>query len=294
MDMTQEKGSRSNYSFRNFRSMKPASENSAPSGNSTTQSTPLWILAGQVNERDPVREYQIQEFPFSIGRSSNSSLCLSESCVSKNHAELRVSSGRLIVHDLDSTNGTFVNGGKILGEAPVKNGDLLQFASLVFRVGVKGQITEHQTVHQHDNCDQALAMMQFDRLIDSGAFIPVYQPIVNMADLSVVGYEVLGRSKLFRMQSPEEMFAAALQLNLETQLSEMFRNRGIRAGIQLGQTNLFVNTHPKELGRSEFYDSLFGIRKFSDQQITLEIHERAVTDDSSMRRLCAVLKELDN
>lgn len=251
-----------------------------------------WMLTGSTSETEPVREYMIHDEVFSVGRSSSSSLCLPVGCVSKNHAQLQSDNGQLIVRDLGSTNGTFVNGSRIETDVPVGNGDLIQFASLVFRVGVQGQITEHQTIHK-DNCDQALAMMQFDRLIDSGAFFPFFQPIVTMEDQAHVGYEVLGRSKLFGMQSPIEMFSAASQLNLESQLSEMFRNRGIEVGAQLGDTNLFVNTHPKELGTEEFYRSLYGIREFSNQRITLEIHERAVTDAKSMRQMCSILKELD-
>ena len=251
-----------------------------------------WMLTGQITDADPVREYQVHDEVFTVGRSSNCSLCLPVGCVSKNHAEIHLTAGKLNVRDLGSTNGTFVNGTQIEEECGLKNGDLVQFASLVFRVGVQGQITEHQTI-QKDNCDQALAMMQFDRLIDSGAFFPFFQPIVRMDDQSVVGYEVLGRSKLFGMQSPIEMFSAASQLNLESQLSEMFRNRGIEVGAQLGDTNLFVNTHPKELGTEEFYKSLRVIREFSNHRITLEIHERAMTDSKSMEQMVSILKELD-
>ena len=250
------------------------------------------MLTGQISETDPVREYLVHDDVFSVGRSSNSSLCLPVGCVSKNHAEIQSIDGQLVVRDLGSTNGTFVNGSRIEDESTINNGDLVQFASLVFRVGVQGQVTEHQTIHE-DNCDQALAMMQFDRLIDSGAFFPFFQPIVRMDDQSPIGYEVLGRSKLFGMQSPVEMFSAASQLNLESQLSQMFRNRGIEVGAQLGDTNLFVNTHPKELGTEEFYKSLYGIREFSNQRITLEIHERAVTDAESMKQMCSILEELD-
>ena len=258
----------------------------------STNAALQWMLTGQISETDPVREYLIHDDVFSIGRSSSSSLCLPVACISKNHAEIESSGCSLLVRDLGSTNGTFVNGSRIEGDALVNSGDLVQFASLVFRVGVQGQVTEHQTIHE-DNCDQALAMMQFDRLIDSGAFFPFFQPIVRMQDQVPIGYEVLGRSKLFGMQSPVEMFSAASQLNLESQLSQMFRNRGIEVGAQLPDMNLFVNTHPKELGTEEFYRSLYRIREFSNQSVTLEIHERAVTDARSMKQMCSILDELN-
>ena len=254
-----------------------------------------WLLSGQIKETEPVREFQIHNDVFTIGRRTESSLCLPVSAVSKNHAEITLDDGKLVITDLGSTNGTFVNGQRIDSNSPiiVDNGDLIQFASIVFRVAQQGHVTEHQTV-QHDSCDSALALIQFDRLIESGAFVPFFQPIVAMADQSRIGYEVLGRSRIFGLQTPLEMFHAASQLDLEQQLSEVFRQRGIESSIQFGpEANIFVNTHPKELGTEEFYQSLYSLREeYRDQTITLEIHERAATNSEIMHRLSRVLEDL--
>lgn len=257
------------------------------------QDTKQWILSGQISNSEPVREYEIHDGEFTIGRRSESSLCIPQGCVSKNHAVIECDNRGLTITDLGSTNGTFVNGQRISVVTPLNDGDLLQVASIVFRLGQQGRNTEHQTIAQ-DNCDQALAMIQFDRLIESGAFIPYFQPIVSMKDQSHIGYEVLGRSRIFGLQTPVEMFSAASQLSLETQLSEVFRKRGIEIGRQFGQqTNLFVNTHPKELGTEDLYKSLYELREATDQVITLEIHEKAATNAEIMVRLSATLKELD-
>lgn len=200
-----------------------------------------------------------------------------------------------MLRELGSTNGTFVNGLQITGETEIKVNDLIHFAALVFRVGMKQEaLTQQHTVHE-DVCDQALAMIQFERLISDGGLYPHFQPLVRLEDQSRIGYEVLGRSRLFGLQSPHEMFHAASQLNLEAQLSEAFRLRGVEIGTAFGpDANLFVNTHPKELDRVEFYDSLREVRASApDQTITLEIHEGASTNMSMMRELCAVLKDLD-
>jgi len=203
----------------------------------------------------------------------------------------------LVLRELGSTNGTFVNGVPVEGEKLIQENDLIHFAALVFRLGSKREMnthTQHHTIHE-DVCDHALAMIQFERLISDGGLNPHFQPLVRLEDQSRIGYEVLGRSRLFGLQTPYEMFGAASQLGLEAQLSEAFRLCGIEIGTAFGpEANLFVNTHPKELDRPEFYDSLREVREAAPEQaITLEIHEGASTNMTMMRELCAVLKDLN-
>ena len=266
--------------------------NSKPANLSVGQ----WFLSGQIDETQPNRQYAVHSFPFSIGRRSDSSLHLPVGCISKNHAEiLENDQGALVLRELGSTNGTFVNGEQVKGEIEVKENDLIHFAALVFRVGLKQEMVTQQHTIQEDVCDQALAMIQFERLISDGGLYPHFQPLVKLEDQSRIGYEVLGRSRLFGLQSPHEMFHAASQLNLEAQLSEAFRLRGVEIGTAFGSgSNLFVNTHPKELDRAEFYDSLKQVREAApEQKITLEIHEGASTNMTMMRELCAVLDDLE-
>ena len=254
-----------------------------------------WFLSGQISENDPLRQFPLHTFPFSVGRKTESSLCLAEGCISKNHAEILLNvDGSLTLRDLGSTNGTYVNGEALKGEMQLNENDIIQFATIVFRVGSAQVATDHHTV-QEDVCDQALAMIQFERLISDGGLYPHFQPIVRLENQERIGYEVLGRSRLFGLQSPYEMFHAASQLNLEAQLSEAFRERGVEIGKQFDSNmNLFVNTHPKELDHPELYNSLKVMRDIApEQMITLEIHEGASTNMTMMRNLCAVLKDLN-
>jgi EAL domain-containing protein (putative c-di-GMP-specific phosphodiesterase class I) len=256
-----------------------------------------WFIAGQVSDSDPARRVVLNQFPFVIGRRSDCQLCLPVACVSKNHAEVILDDqGNLLIRDLGSTNGTFVNGEQISGSVNLKENDLVHFATLVFRIGCTRltQGTANNTIEQSAG-DQALALIQFERLISDGGLTTHYQPLVRLSDQHCFGYEVLGRCRLFGLQNPNEMFQAASQLNLEVQLSEAFRLLGVQKGIALGaDTNLFVNTHPKELDRPEFYDSLRQIREqCPEQAVTLEIHEAASTNMTMMRELCALLEDLN-
>ena len=254
-----------------------------------------WSLSGSIDDSQVNRNFGIHSSPFSVGRKPDSCLHIPVGCISKDHAEVEITNdNRLFVKDLNSTNGTFVNGEALEGRQEIFDGDLVQFATMVFRVHQENRTTQSNTIQENVG-DHALALMQFDRLINDGGLYPHFQPIVNLEDQQAIGYEVLGRSRLFGLQSPMEMFRAASRLDLEAQLSEAFRYRGVEIGLAFGhESNLFLNTHPKELDREEFYDSLRELRKIDEKQtVTLEIHEAAVTNLAMMNELCRVLKDLD-
>ncbi len=65
-----------------------------------------------------------------LGRASTSTTQLDTERVSRKHAELSMVSTTLVVRDLESKNGTFVNGDKI-GESPLRNGDVLRLGDCV-------------------------------------------------------------------------------------------------------------------------------------------------------------------
>lgn len=62
-----------------------------------------------------------------VGRHPDCTLELNEPFVSAEHAELANDNGRWWVRDLDSTNGTFVNGNAVRVPTGVKPGDIVQF-----------------------------------------------------------------------------------------------------------------------------------------------------------------------
>ncbi len=252
-----------------------------------------WFLCGQLTPRDPVRDFPIHAAVFSVGRKPDNALSIPAHSVSGYHAEFLQTEDGLIVRDLKSTNGTFINGQRLEGEAQVHGGDLVQFASEVFRVGHSAKRNESRTV-ANDSSDQALALMQFDRLINDGNAFPYYQPIVRLPDQVYIGYEVLGRSRLFGLQMPAQMFLAAAQLNMEAELSEVFRMRGVQVGVDFpSDINLFLNTHPKEIGPQRLYTSLRLLREADpNRKITLEIHEGAVANIETIRELSNVLNDL--
>ncbi len=89
-------------------------------------------------------KYQGGEFPLRmdreiiIGRSSDLDMVLVEDMVSRKHAKIATTGGQVIIQDLGSTNGTFVNGEKIK-KVRLKEGDrILIGTSIIKLVAVDG------------------------------------------------------------------------------------------------------------------------------------------------------------
>ena len=68
-----------------------------------------------------------------LGRSSGCQLVFGDDTVSRRHAELTLVEGRWMLRDLGSSNGTWVNGRRVM-EAEVAPGDELQLGGLALRL----------------------------------------------------------------------------------------------------------------------------------------------------------------
>jgi EAL domain-containing protein (putative c-di-GMP-specific phosphodiesterase class I) len=254
-----------------------------------------WLLSGQLADDQPVRHVRVDSSRFVVGRKPEASLCIPSPTVSREHAELTVVDRELLLRDLGSTNGTYVNGTRVQAPCTVRHSDLLQFGQVVFRAVQQSTDSGPQTI-QDDSCDRALALIQFDQLLTQRAVTPHFQPIVRMAERGVFGYEVLARSRFFGLKDPHSMFAAARVLNLEGELSRIFREEGIRTGQILPQGHaLFVNTHPAEVDDLELL--IFSLRELRELEpkrpMVLEIHEASVTCGEEMRTLRTALTEMN-
>jgi len=254
----------------------------------------IWFLTGQVSDRESVRHIPIHSSPFRIGRRSDLALSIPCSTVSSVHAEFVDMGDHLVLRDLRSTNGTYVNGERVRGECVLQPEDLILFADVPFRVRKQSAVSGEHTV-QENLCDHALALVQFDRLMSTRSVIPFFQPIVSMQSRETVAYEVLGRSEVFGLETPSAMFRAAAQLDLEVDLSRMFRWESVLATASLDTPpHLYMNTHPNELNRPGLLQAMQAIREMSPRQpLTLEIHEAAVTDVDNMNELHARLTDLE-
>jgi len=122
----------------------PDDEPFVPGENGSPRNRPGTYTEGQddfstlvVEDSDvlaPDTRFLIMSGTTSIGRSSTSDIVLkSDDYASGQHAKLTRHGGLLYVEDIDSTNGTYVNGHKTIGATPLNSGDRVQVGSTTFR-----------------------------------------------------------------------------------------------------------------------------------------------------------------
>lgn len=253
-----------------------------------------WVLTGRLVQDEPPSNIPLRLMPFQIGRRTDLTLCLARRSVSSVHAEFFMEGGVLYLRDLQSTNGTYVNGDRIFDRVEVHQGDLVQFADMPFRLVCKSEESDSRTLPE-DVSDRALGFVQFDKLLHEHAIVSYFQPIIDFRDDSTIAYEILSRSRLIGLETPAAMFYTASQLNMEHELSRLMRIEGVRTSSMFPEPpHIFLNTHPVELVNEGFLEMMAGLRRLAmSQEITVEIHEAAVTNVATMKEIKAGLDDLE-
>src|SRR5690606_19289325 len=77
--------------------------------------------------------------PTVIGRSSKCDVQLDQESVSRNHARISRQRGTYVIHDLGSTNGTYVND-ELVDEVALRDGDQIKIGRTIFKFIVSGNM----------------------------------------------------------------------------------------------------------------------------------------------------------
>jgi len=109
--------------------VRPPEEVSAPR---QRRSNPLALTFIEPLDREGER-IEITE-SLVMGRSPSSDVTFSDSYLSSQHARFSVDNGELLVEDLGSTNGTFVNQEPVIHRTVLRRGDIVQVGGGLFEV----------------------------------------------------------------------------------------------------------------------------------------------------------------
>jgi pSer/pThr/pTyr-binding forkhead associated (FHA) protein len=70
-----------------------------------------------------------------------------------------VSDGQVLVHDLESFNGTFVNGSRIRAPTAIADGDELRLGPLSFRIRLRTDAEETVFEDRHQSCTEKMPVL---------------------------------------------------------------------------------------------------------------------------------------
>ncbi len=102
----------------------------------------------------------IERTPLVIGREADCDIVINEPKISRQHVRLtQTDEGRYMVRDLESLNGTWVNGVPLKGARVLEDGDELDLARMVTLIFVASEITEPLAPEQL----QAAHLLRLDR-----------------------------------------------------------------------------------------------------------------------------------
>jgi pSer/pThr/pTyr-binding forkhead associated (FHA) protein len=71
--------------------------------------------------------------PLTLGRGTSADVMIADEAVSREHAAVRVDGDTVVVEDLDSSNGTIVNGSPV-DQARLEDGDIIQLGGTELEV----------------------------------------------------------------------------------------------------------------------------------------------------------------
>lgn len=97
----------------------------------------IWMLDLEKGPKD-VRGLHVDILgPVVVGRSPSSDVVINEPFVSSNHARFTIQGPALVLEDLGSTNGTYINNNIITEPVTLRDGDDVQIGDAVLKVSRK-------------------------------------------------------------------------------------------------------------------------------------------------------------
>ncbi len=91
-------------------------------GDAETRASPVGQLILQGTEGEP-QQWLVSEGSLILGRAKECQISIADTRLSRRHTQLRCEGRRVVISDLGSVNGTFVNGARVLEPQELHHGD---------------------------------------------------------------------------------------------------------------------------------------------------------------------------
>lgn len=124
----------------------------------------------QISGRETGQTYHLQGTVIKIGRDASNTIALEDPHVSRNHAEIHINGEKqIVIKDLGSTNGIFVNGTKV-NEANLNDGDKILIGTrLYFKFSYQDAVEQNyqQSIFKAANIDNLTQLYNKKYFIDA-------------------------------------------------------------------------------------------------------------------------------
>src|ERR1700687_2867099 len=139
-----------------------------------------------VRETTPAQQVRFEKREVTIGREDDNDLVLASGKVSKHHALLLATQGSLPLKDLKATNGTYVNGSRLLGPLEVGAADCIGIGDCTLTI----ERATPETGIQSSSNDARQRRVQIQKLL--------HDRLVEALDLRRLDLELLVDAELRR------------------------------------------------------------------------------------------------
>jgi len=99
------------------------------------KATGMSILLTVIKGADKGKSVKVEDTPFLIGRDEDVDFTISDEAVSRTHSIIIYENGKLYIRDMDSKNGTYLNGKRITKEE-LRDGDVLRIGDTTIKVKI--------------------------------------------------------------------------------------------------------------------------------------------------------------
>src|SRR5262245_11252335 len=212
---------------------------------------------------------ELSRLPFTLGRNESCDYQILSSRVSREHAEVVREAGHLLVRDLKSTNGTFVNGQRI-DEHRLATGDLVVIADVHFSFhtprdeGIRKTVTQvmdyaepGEDKEEDAACELIHAIRRTHEMLLHRAARNRFQPVFHLCENRCIGYEAVPRPQLPGEAKAAQQVLDTTDCRLTERVCQLHRLIAAEHVARLpSATLLFVKLQPAEVGADFLPQSL--------------------------------------
>jgi len=261
-----------------------------------------WIEYYQVGGSSPVK-LELNKFPFVIGRDESVDFTVESGRVSRRHVVFDKEVGEYVLRDLESTNGTYVNG-KRVAETRLADGDVvivadfeLTFFSGALRAGnsVTQVMTQPVSNCGTDGNDLIFQVRRLHEALTHRSINARFRPLVQLDNGATFGYEAICQlDDLPGQNARAESIVEKTECRLTERIRQQHRLYTVEQAAQLEEpTHLFLALQVSEISAEFLPDSLLRLANISghDHQLVAQIPETAVCDIPYFRQFLHSLRD---